>query len=170
MLASLGITKDLIADLIINIGSIVVLFLIVKKLAYKPVKKFMDDRASRVASQREEAEKLSAESSERIAEYEVLLAECETAKAIAIREGEKEALTESERIITEAQKKAEEIIARAEKKAQEKYDRAIEDADDYIISIIMAGSSHLLARAMTDEDNRKIVEDFLACVKGESDA
>ena len=58
MLASLGITKDLIADLIINIGSIVVLFVIVKKLAYKPVKKFMDARTERVMAQKTEAEAL----------------------------------------------------------------------------------------------------------------
>ncbi len=161
MLASLGITKDLIADLIINIGSIVVLFIIVKKLAYKPVKKFMDERTARVMAQKEEAQKLSEESIAKSQEYDVLLKECETAKETAIKEGEKEALKESERIVTEAKKKAEDIVAKAEKKAQEKQTRAIEEANDYIVNLIMEGSSQLLSREITDDDNKKIVEQFL---------
>ena len=110
MLESLGITKDLVADLIINIGSIIVLFVIVKKLAYKPVKNFMDARTERVMAQKTEAENLKAESEEKLKEYNVLLAECESAKAEAIKEGEKLAHKESEQIITEAKQKAKEIV------------------------------------------------------------
>ncbi len=170
MLESLGITKDLIADLIINIGSIVVLFVIVKKLAYKPVKKFMDERTTRIMSAKAQAEKLSAESQAKAVEYEALLKECEIAKVNAIKEGEKEALKQSERIVTEAKGKAEEIVTKAEKKAQENYNRAIEEANDNIVNLIIDGSSHLLKREITDSDNRKIVEDFLASVKGDKNA
>ncbi len=170
MLESLGITKDLIADFIINIGSIVVLFLIVKKLVYKPVKKFTDERTARIMAQKEEAEKLSAESGAKLKEYNALLKECETAKINAIKEGEKEALKESEHIVTDAKKKAEEIVAKAEKKAQGKYDRAVEEANDYIVNLIMDGSSHLLKREITDEDNKKIVEEFLAGAMGDKNA
>ena len=56
MLQSLGMSKDLIADLLINIVSIIVLYLVVKKLAYKPVKKFLDARTQRVEAQKTEAE------------------------------------------------------------------------------------------------------------------
>ncbi len=170
MLESLGITKDLIADLIINIGSIVVLYLIVKKLAYKPVKKFMDDRTARIMASEAEAQALSAESKAKSEEYDVLLKECEVAKGNAIKEGEKEALKESERIVIEAKKKAEEIVAKAEKKALEREKRAIEEANDYIVNLIMDGSSQLLSREITDDDNKKIVEDFLASCKGDKNA
>ena len=170
MLTSLGITKDLLADLIINIGSIVVLFVIVKKLAYKPVKKFMDARTERVMAEKAQADALSEEASKKIEEYNALLTECETAKAEAIKEGEKLAHKESEQIITEAKEKAEEIIGKAEAKAQEKYNRAVEEANDYIVNLTIDASSMLLKREINDEDNKKIVENFLNSIDGDKNA
>ncbi len=164
MLESLGITKDLIADLIINIGSIIVLFLIVKKLAYKPVKKFMDERTQRVNSLKAEAELREKEAQEKIEKYNVLLEESEKAKVEAIKAGEKEALEESKLIISNAKDKAKSIVNNANKKAQEKYDSAIEEANDYIVNLTIDASSHLLKREITDEDNKKIVRDFLSSV------
>ncbi len=170
MLESLGITKDLIADLIINIGSIVVLFVIVKKLAYKPVKSFMDARTARVMAQKIEAENLKADAEKQIEKYNSLLAECESAKANAIKEGEKQALKESEEIIADARKTAEEIVGKANTKAQEKYNRAIEEANDYIINLTIDASSMLLKREINDDDNKKIVEEFLKSADGDKNA
>ncbi len=170
MLESLGITKDLIADIIINIGSIVVLFVIVKKLAYKPVKKFMDERTARVMAEKSQAESLKAEAQEQLQKYNVLLTECETAKSDAIKEGEMQAHKESEEIIANAKKTAEEIVNKANVKAQEKYNRAIEEANDYIVNLTIDASSHLLKREITDEDNKKIVEEFLKSADGDKNA
>lgn len=170
MLASLGITKDLVADLIINIGSIVVLFIIVKKLAYKPVKKFMDARTERVMAQKAEAEALKTLAEEKEEKYNSLLAECEAAKAEAIKEGEKQAHKESEEIISEAKKKAEEIVSKANIKAQDKYNRAVEEANDYIVNLTIDASSMLLKREISDDDNKKIVEEFLKSVDGDKNA
>ncbi len=167
---SLGITKDLIADLIINISSIVVLFFIVKKLAYKPVKKFMEERSQRVMAQKTEAEALGAEATEKIEQYNSLLAECEIKKAEAITEGEKQARKESEQILSDAKLKAAEIVSKANAKAQEKYDRAMEEANDYIVNLTIDASSLLLKREISDDDNKKIVEDFLKSVDGDKNA
>lgn len=170
MLSSLGITKDLLADLIINICSITVLFLVVKKLAYKPVKKFMAARTERVTAQKHEAEKLAREAQVKSSEYDELLKECETAKTQAIKDGEAVAREESGRIISTAKEKAQTIIDNANKKAEEKYNKMIEEANDYIVNLTIDASSKLLGREVTDEDNRKIVEDFLNSVDGDKNA
>ncbi len=170
MLASLGITKDLIADLIINIGSIVVLFVVVKKLAYKPVKKFMDERSARVMAEKQKAEELNAIATAKIEEYGVLLAECEQAKVKAIKEGEQEALREAEEIVIQAKEKAEKILDKADKKAQEKYNNAVKEANGYIVNLTLEASSQLIKREITDADNKKFVEDFLNSYEGEKNA
>ncbi len=170
MLTSLGITKDLIADLIINIGSIVVLFVIVKKLAYKPIKKFMDERTERLSAKESKAEALSEAADKRQAEYTALLAECDSAKEKAITEGESIAHKKAEEIITDAQKTAEEIIRKAKFKAEEDYQKMMEDATDYIVSLAMEASSVLLKRTVNDDDNRKIVEEFLGTIDGDENA
>ena len=170
MLSSLGITKDLLADLVINIVSIVVLFLVVKKLAYNPVKKFMAARTEKVMAQKLEAEKLAEEAQAKSFEYEELLKECENAKAQAIKEGEALAREESGQIVSAAKEKAQSIIDNANKKAEEKYNRMIDDANDYIVNLTIDASSKLLKREVNDEDNRKIVEAFLNSVDGDENA
>lgn len=170
MLSSLGITKDLLADLVINIVSIVVLFLVVKKLAYNPVKKFMAARTEKVMAQKLEAEKLAEEAQAKSSEYEELLKECENAKAQAIKEGEALAREESGQIVSAAKEKAQSIIDNANKKAEEKYNRMIDEANDYIVNLTIDASSKLLKREVNDEDNRKIVEAFLNSVDGDENA
>ncbi len=170
MLSSLGITKDLLADLIINIVSIVVLFLVVKKLAYNPVKKFMAERTEKVMAQKLEAEKLAEEAQAKSSEYDELLKECENAKAEAIKEGEAIARQESGQIVSAAKEKAQSIIDNANKKAEEKYNRMIDEANDYIVNLTIDASSKLLKREVNDEDNRKIVEAFLNSVDGDKNA
>ena len=170
MLSSLGITKDLLADLVINIVSIVVLFLVVKKLAYNPVKKFMAARTEKVMAQKLEAEKLAEEAQAKTSEYEELLKECENAKAQAIKEGEALAREESGQIVSAAKEKAQSIIDNANKKAEEKYNRMIDEANDYIVNLTIEASSKLLNREVNDEDNKKIVEAFLNSVDGDKNA
>lgn len=170
MLSSLGITKDLLADLVINICSIIVLFLVVKKLAYNPVKKFMAARTERVTAQKREAEKLAREAQAKVYEYDELLKECETAKTQAIKDGEAVAREESARIVSVAKEKAQTIIDNANKKAEEKYSKTVEDANDYIVNLTIDASSKLLRREVNDEDNKKIVEDFLNSVDGDKNA
>lgn len=170
MLSSLGITKDLLADLVINIVSIVVLFLVVKKLAYNPVKKFMAARTEKVMAQKLEAEKLAEEAQAKSFEYEELLKECENAKAQAIKEGEALAREESGQIVSAAKEKAQSIIDNANKKAEEKYNRMIDEANDYIVNLTIDASSKLLKREVNDEDNRKFVEAFLNSVDGDENA
>ncbi len=170
MLSSLGITKDLLADLVINIVSIIVLFLVVKKLAYNPVKKFLAERTEKIESQKLEAEKIASEAQEKSEEYDELLRECEIAKAEAIKEGEAIAREESERIVRAAKEKAQGIIDNANKKAEEKYNAMIDEANDYIVALTIEAASKLLKREVNDEDNRRIVEEFLGSVDGDKNA
>jgi F-type H+-transporting ATPase subunit b len=170
ILTSLGITKDTLADLIINIASIIVLYVVVKKIAYKPIKKFMDARTERLNLQRTEAEKLNEEASKKIEEYNALISDGESAKAQIIADGEEIAHKESEMIISEAKQTAAEIIRKANIKAEEHYKKTMEEAEDHIIGLSMEASSVLLKRTVNDEDNRKIVEEFLRTINGDKNA
>ena len=164
----MNISADMIADLVINILSILVLFFVVRKLAYKPVKKFMDARTERIMNEKENALKLASEAKQKSEKYEELLKKCEDAEKKAIQKGEDEAREEAEHIIDAAHTKASQIIGNAEKKAAEKYEKAVEEAQDEIVDISLEMASKLLSRQVNDEDNRKIVEEFLASIGDEN--
>ena len=98
--------SDAVKDLIINIINIIVLFVIVKSLAYKPVKNFLDARKARIDESLKNAESKNAEADALKAQYEDAL---------------KQSKQESDKIIGEAelsaQKRAAEITSDADKKA-----------------------------------------------------
>ena len=61
-------------------------------------------------------------------------------------------------------------MSKANIKAQDKYDRAVEEANDYIVNLTIDASSMLLKREINDDDNKKIVEEFLNSVDGDKNA
>ena len=65
-------------DLLLNLLNIVLLFLIVRTLAYKPIRKFMDARTARVTAEAKAAEEKAAEAEKLKEEYTQLLENGET--------------------------------------------------------------------------------------------
>lgn len=157
----MNISAEMIADLIINIVSILVLFTVVKKLAYKPVKKFMQARTQRVMQKQADADELAETAKKQSEEYSQLLKNSADAEKNAFKKGEERAKAEAEKIIGAANEKAASIIAAAEKKAEETHRKMLEQSEDEIIDLSIEMSSKLLGREMNDSDNRKIVQKFL---------
>ncbi len=169
MLTSLGISKDLIADLLINIISIIVLYLVVKKLAYNPVKKFLDARTAKVEEQKTLAEKNLLEANELKEKYDKLLKDCDSTKADALKEGVATAEKEAKIILDNAKEEAKAIVDKATKTAQIKEQEAIDNSREQIIDLALDASSALLKRQLGDADNKKIIEDFLTSINGNGD-
>ena len=169
MLQSLGISKDLIADLLINIVSIIVLYLVVKKLAYNPVKKFLNARTERVEAQKAEADKNLKDATEMKEKYDELLKDSENAKAEAIKEGINNAKTEATEIIDSTREQAKTIVDKANKNAKIKEQEALENARDEIVNLAIDASKTLLHREFDDADNKRLIEDFLDSLKSNGD-
>ena len=169
MLQSLGMSKDLIADLLMNIVSIIVLYLVIKKLAYKPVKKFLDARTERLEAQKAEAEKNLKDATEMKEKYSTLLEDCENAKADAIKEGINNAKAEATEILNSAREQAKAIVDKANKNAKEKEAEMLENSRDEIINLAIDASAALLKREFDDTDNKRLVEDFLDSLKSNGD-
>ena len=66
------VISDAVKDLIINIVNIIVLFVIVKTLAYKPVKKFLDDRKAKIEKQLNDAAEAQKQADEKAQRYVAL--------------------------------------------------------------------------------------------------
>lgn len=169
MLQSLGLTKDLLADLLLNIISIIVLYLVVKKLAYKPVKKFLDARTEKIEAEKSAASKTLSEATEMKEKYDELLKDCETAKADAIKEGIQKAKEESKEIIDSAREQAKTIVDKANRNVAQKEQEIIENSREEIVNLAIDASATLLRREFDDSDNKKLIESFLDSLKSNGD-
>ena len=154
------LSKDMIADLILNIINILVLFFVTKALLYKPVKKFLNARAEKLADAQNAAETAKTEAEKSKAKYDAVLSDAEKVKAEAVAKAEAEAKAQAERILAEAKAQAALTVEKGEKKAAAERDKMLADAKGDIIDATLDATEKLLGRVVTDEDNRRIIESF----------
>ena len=152
-------------DILIHIVNIVVTYLLLRVLLYKPVRKFMDERAQKIEHQMQQAKELEDAAKQSKQQYDTQIAESEQKARELIREGEQKALAAAESITSGARKQAEQIIADAKQKAEEEKKRAMEGMQDQLADVATQIAGRLLRREVSLEDNRRVVDEFFDEVK-----
>ncbi len=156
------ISAEMLADLIINIINIVILFLVTKKLLYKPVKKFLDTRKEKIASQFEEVKLREKEAADAKEEYCELIGNAQVLYERTVNEAKAEARKSAEKIVSEANQQAKKIVDDAKLSAAEEHQKMIENARSDIAEVALQISNKIIQREVTDADNRRIIDSFFA--------
>ena len=156
------LSKEILVDLAINLINIVVLFVVTKKLLYKPVKKYLDARKEKVAAAFTEAEQIKAEAEKAKAECDALTADAEKTKAAIISGANEEAKQKAKKIVADAEAQADAIIEDARSQASHAVSKAAGENRNEIADLALQISEKIMGRSVTDEDNRKIIDSFFA--------
>lgn len=154
------VISDAVKDLIINIINIILLFVIVRTLAYKPVKKFLNDRRERIAAEKRDAEEQKAKAQEMYEQYERLLTENRNSRAEIISDAERAAKANAAEIIENAKKMAQEITDKARAETEKEREAAVASLKKDVTGMAFDISKRLLSREITDKDNQKIADEF----------
>jgi F-type H+-transporting ATPase subunit b len=160
---------DFSVTLIITIINIAILYFILKKILFKPVTKFMADRAKRIQDSIDQTQRDKARAKKVLEEYETNLRNA-TAEAVEIlRIAREDADILKERIVTEGKAEAANIISAAHKQIEAEHQAAILKFKLEAAALVMAASSKLAAREFSGDDNKRYVNmllDELAVKKG----
>lgn len=154
------LSKDMLADLIINIINIVVLFIVTKKLLYKPVKKYLDARKAKVAAGFEEAERIKAAALAEKAEYDAVIADADSKARQALAEAQKKAREQAEKLLSEARAEADGLLNDSRKQAEAERRQLLKAEKSDIVEAALDISGRILCREVTDADNRAIIDGF----------
>ncbi len=158
-------------DLLLNILNIVLLFLIVRKLAYKPVRKFMDARTARVTAAANEAAEKAAAADAAKAEYDALLQSAQTQCDRAVDDARRNAKAESENVLRDAREQAQLIVAQADEQANRTRQDALKNMQSDVVELAFDISEKLLERSVRDADTQKLADRlFESCTGGENNA
>lgn len=152
-------------DIVIHIINIIVLFVILRALLYKPVYKFMQARAERIQAALDAAEqdKQAAEALKQQYDDALQSAQAEADKQAA--QIIQKANGEASDMVTAAQHEAEQLAAEAAKKAEESRKKALAAAKEDVKDLSLAMAEKILAREVTEADNRKIIDTFFAAAE-----
>ena len=143
---------DFSVTFFISIINIVVLFIILRLLLFKPVTKFMADRAKRIQDSIDQSEKDKNLAKALLAQYQEQLRNAEIEAREIISNAREQALHEADRIIAESKVSAEDILARTRKQLEKERHAALAAFREEAATLVVAATGRLLGREIKSDD------------------
>lgn len=146
---------------IFTLLNLLLLFFVMKKFLFKPVKKMIDDRQKEIDDQYADAEKSKAEAAELKAQYESRLAEANAESDEILKQAHRKATLREEEILRDAQEKAAQTMRRAEAQIAMEKKRAMNEIKDDVTVMAMDIASAVLARDVKAKEHSTLIDSFI---------
>lgn len=147
--------------LVATLCNFAILFFVLKKFLYKPVKKVLDDRQAEVEQIYAEANEKNQHASDLKAEYtKKLNAAKETANEL-IKDAAAKAQSRSDEIISEAQEKSAAMVKRVSAQLEQDKKKAVNEIKNEIADLAIGAASQVVGKELTAKDHEKLIEDFI---------
>lgn len=156
MLESLNAIKPVFAIL-----NLLLLYFILRKVLFKPVTEFMENRTQSIKNSIDDAEKQKAEAIELKRSYEEQLAHAKEDAEKIIREARAKAETEHDQIVAQARTEAEAIITRAREDIENERRQMISELRAQVAGLALAAASRVIEVNLDTEKNRVLVDKFI---------
>ena len=139
-------------DIAIHLVNILVLYVLLRVLIWKPVRQFMAGREERVAAQMEQARALQAEAEKIKADYDARLVDVQATCDKMLSEGRLAAQTTGQKYIDKARAQADTILSEARAQADEEKRRAMDEVKEELAGLAVDMASRVLR---FDEQTRR---------------
>ncbi|MCL2069737.1 MAG: ATP synthase F0 subunit B [Treponema sp.] len=149
---------DFSVTFVITILNIVFLFFILRAILFKPVTKFMDERAGRIQDSLERSEADMVKAKELLAQYEAQLAKAAAEAQAIINKAREQAGIEAEKIIAQGRLSAEAVLASSRKEFEDEKKAAMAHFRKEAAALVVLATSHLLEREIKTEDSRSYAQ------------
>ena len=149
-------------DILISLCNLLILYLILKKFLYKPVKKMLAARTAALNAQYEKASATEADALQLKAEWEEKMAGADAKANDILQRATENAQKRGDAIISESEDEAARILRRAEADAEAERRKAEAGIRKEIVDVSAALSEKMLAREINAEDHRVLIDQFLA--------
>lgn len=146
---------------IFTLCNLVILFFVMKKLLFKPVKKMIDSRQQEVDEMYANANQDKEAAAQMKADYEQKLAHVSEQSAQMLKDATRRAQKREEEILTEAQEKAAQTLKRADEQIEMEKKRALNDIKDEVSGMAVDIASAILARDIKPEEHSELIDSFI---------
>jgi len=154
-----GFAKDLA---LWSLVTFVCFLFVLKKAAWGPLIEGLDKRESGIRAMIAEAEDNQRKSQALLAEYEGKLRDAEQTVAEMVAEARRDAERTSQDIAAKAQSEVDAMRQRATDEIGRAKDNALAEVFDSVNSRIALATEHVLGRAISSEDQERLVEEALS--------
>lgn len=158
---SLDVISVNIWHILVSLANLVLMYVIIKKIFYKPVKKMIQDRENAIKSKYEKADLAEEAANKNKAEWELMLSSAKGTADDIVKSAQEQAKLSAERIVEDANARADGIVNRAKAEAELEKRKAVEDVKREIIEVSGAIAQKLLEREVNTDDHRNLINSFL---------
>ncbi|MBQ1441472.1 MAG: F0F1 ATP synthase subunit B [Clostridia bacterium] len=159
---SLDIISINIWHIVISLCNLLILYLVLKKFLYQPVKKVLESRQAAIDSRYRDADDAKSEALRSKAQWEERMAAAdEEAEGIVSRAVES-ANRQSSAILSDTREKADRMMSRARAEADAERRKAEDDIRDRVADVSAAIAGKLLEREITADDHSDLIDSFIS--------
>lgn len=149
-------------QIIVSLLNLVILFLLIKKFLYQPVKNVLKTRQDKIDEKNNQAEVYLKEAEQTKVELEAMLNDAENKADEILDEATVNAQRRGEKIISDAHNEADVIIRQAKTNAELEMKKAESEIKNQIVDVSFELSEKIIEREITKEDHHKLIDDFIS--------
>lgn len=148
-------------QILISLVNLLLLFLIIKKFLYKPVKNILAKRQAEIDEDYAAAKKAQDAADESRRVWEAKMASAETEADEIIRTATEKAKRRSDTMVEEAREKADGIVRVAQSEAELERKKAVDGIKREIVEVSGALTEKMLEREINTDDHRALIDSFI---------
>lgn len=158
---SLSVISVNLWQIIISLLNLLILFLIIKKFLYGPVKKMLRARQDEIDNKYSLANQAIENAENDQAYWKEKRESADTEADAIIQDATLTAKLRGEKIIDEAKEKADGIIRRAETEAELEKEKAADSIKKEIVEVSTALAQKIISREINAEDHRDLIDSVI---------
>lgn len=145
-----------------TVVTFVILLLVLKKFAWKPILTALDQRESVIKESLEKAEKAKEEAQKVLDENQANLAKAEEESKKIIEQSRAYAEKLKDQMLQESKQQAQKIISGATEEIERKKESAFNELKNQIAEIAVRASEKILKENINKDINKKMVNDYIS--------
>jgi F-type H+-transporting ATPase subunit b len=148
--------------LFMNMITLFVLFLILRKFFFEKVRNFMQAREQSVQDAFDNADHVNKLADEKLLEYNNRLAEIDARGREVLRESKQRADVRAQEIIEEANRKSGEMLLLTQNQIESEKLKALDDMKDQIAALAILAAEKILERELDHSGQTAIIDNIIA--------
>ena len=150
-----------VPHMIITICNLLILFLVVKKLLFKPVQRILSERQAQVDKIYADAETAQAEADKNKAAYSEKLQNADKEADAILQSAAKTAERNSDIVMAEAAEKANAMLQKAEADIAQERKKAVNDIKNEISDLSVSIAGKVIGREINAADHQALIDGFI---------
>ncbi len=153
--------KEFFVTLAFTILNIVILYIVLRKILFKPVTKYMDNRTKKIQDALDAAEESKEMVRQMKVEYDEKIKAAKDEGQKVIEMYKQMAEKEYNSIVESAKKEADQMISNAKAELQVEKEQLVASIKGEISDLVLATSEKVLKKNLDNDTNRKLISEFV---------